>query len=157
MKTRSKAKFVVVVLCIAALGPFAGVLNALALGEGDGPIIPHVTAVGPPLVRLTGTFCTPGKQGCNPENLRYFTLHVGDKDLLFKVDSAQSLTGDRTGMDLLQDIDGNRLLLRGADKTLSPLKEPGLIGKRVYIEGNLFVGNGIMDVTGTGTLPTKAG
>jgi hypothetical protein len=157
MKTRSRAKFVLVVLCAAALGPFAGVLQAFALGDGDGPIIPHVTAIGPPLVRLTGTFCTPGEKGCNPESLRDFTLRIDNKNVLFKVSRAESLTGDRTGMQLLQDITGNKLYLRGADKTLRPLKDPDLIGKRVYIQGNLFVNNGILDVTAEGTESVNAG
>ncbi len=157
MKKRSRGMLVVIVLCVAALGPFAGVFNALALGDGDGPIIPHVTSTGPPLVRFTGTFCTPGDKGCNPESLRYFAVQIGDKDLLFKINSAQSLTGDRTGMQLLQDIQGNKLFLRGADQKLRPLEEQGLIGKRVYIEGNLFVNDGLLDVTRTGTLPAKKG
>lgn len=155
MDKRSRGMLVVVVLCVAALGPFAGVLNAFALGEGDSPVMPQVTPIGPPLVRLTGTFCTPGEQA-GKEGLRFLNLHVGKKELLFKLDKAQSLTGNRSGDEILEDLSGNELFLRGTDKMLGPLEAPDMIGKPIYLEGNLFVNDRILEVTATGTAPAKA-
>ena len=156
MKIRSKAKFVMVVLCTLGLGLFAGVLPALAMGVGDGSIVHGVSSVGPPLVRLTGTICNSGQQG-KKEGLQFLDVRTGHKDLLFKLEEARDITGDRTGEDLLQDLAGHPLILRGADKLLRPLEGPEFLGKRVYIEGNLFVSDGILDVTATGEDTGKLG
>jgi hypothetical protein len=156
MNTKSRVRLVMVVLCAAALGPFAGLFQALAYGEGDGALIPDVTSIGPPLVRLTGTFCVSG-QNTGKEGLQFVNVRVADKELLFKLEKATSLTGDRTGEEILQDLAGRRLILRGADKLLRPLEAPNMIGKRLYIEGNLFASDRILDVTATGEDTVKAG
>lgn len=156
MKTRSRCKFVVAVLCAAAIGPFAGVLQASALGAGDGPIDPGVPRFGPPLVRLTGSFCTSGQQD-KKEGFQFLNVRAGDKELLFRLEKAESLAGDRTGEELLQDLAGHQLILRGADKLLRPLQGPEMVGKRLYIEGNLFVSDRILEVTAAGEDTAKAG
>jgi hypothetical protein len=149
MNTKSRVKFVMVVLCAAALGPFAGVLQAHALGEGDRPIIPEVGHVGPPLVRLTGTFCASG-QNAEKEGLQFLRVRVGDKDLIFKLEGEEDLTGYWTGAELFQDLAGQQLILRGPDKLIRPLEGTEIVGKRLYIEGNLFVSDSILDVTAIG-------
>ena len=156
MKTRSITKFVMVVLCAAALGPFAGVLQAFALGEGDGPLVPDVVNVGPPLVRLIGTFCNPAEQN-GKEGLPFLRLQLRDKTLVFKLDKMQSLSGDRTGDEILQNLMNNQLFLRGADKPIHRLEGPKIVGKRFYIEGNLLLSDRVLDVTSTGEQTAKAG
>jgi hypothetical protein len=112
--------------------------------------------VGPPLVRLTGTVLAPGEQA-RREGLEVLNVRAGDKELKFKLERAENLTGERTGEELLQDLAGRRLFLRGPEKLIRPLEEPKIAGKRIRIEGSLFVSDGILDVTTIGEDAAKAG
>jgi hypothetical protein len=157
MKIRSRAKFVMVVLCAAALVPSARILPAIASGgNAGGPFLPAVTSIGPPLVRLTGTICTPGEHR-SKEGLGVLHVLIGSKKLIFKLEKLQNFSDDRSEVELLQDLAGYRLVLRGPENLLRPLEGPSNVGKRMYIEGNLLVSDRILDVTETGEDMTKAG
>ena len=77
------------------------------------------------------------------------TLHVfvNQKEWLFKVNNARDLSGSMDMSQLLHYISPPILKLRGPEKIIETLQDPTLSGKPVKIEGLLYYGVGILQVT----------
>ena len=100
--------------------------------------------VQPMNVRFVGTFAPfeAQKEG----GLNTLTVYVGDQKLLFNVSEVYTQEGrDPVGL-LLDHIFPPQLYFSGAPQRLKPLTESTTIGKRVTVEGFLYVGDNLFTV-----------
>jgi hypothetical protein len=77
------------------------------------------------------------------------TLKVlaGQKEWFFKVKDARDLSGDLAEFEIFKNIFPRILYLRGPDNLIGTLQKPEIIGKPVKIEGYLYIGDGILQLT----------
>jgi hypothetical protein len=100
----------------------------------------------PERVSLKGTFY-PLEDKKQEASLHIFYFFVNQKEWLFKVNNARDLSGNIDMSHLLHFISPPILKVRGPENIIKTLQDPRLSGKPVKIEGLLYYGDGILQVT----------
>ena len=77
----------------------------------------------------------------------HFIFFVNQKEWLFKVNKDRDLSGSMDMWQLLHNISPPILKLRGPEDIIKTLQDSTLSDKPVKIEGLLYYGDGILQVT----------
>jgi hypothetical protein len=94
----------------------------------------------PPRVRLTGSILP--FEDRNPLRMDIFTVFIEGKKRIFRVVEVEQLTGwDADGWRLLRQLFPAEMRFLGSKELTSLLQEPELMGKRLTLEGQLYVGS----------------
>lgn len=101
---------------------------------------------GPQRVSLQGAFY-PLDDKKQSASLHTFHFFVNQEEWLFTVNKARDLSGNMDMSHLLHYISPPILKLRGPENIIKTLQDPMLSGKPVKIEGLLYYGDGILQVT----------
>ena len=102
----------------------------------------------PPEVRLTGTLYSPDHK--DVKGMEHLKFQIRRKELVFKVEDAQDITGDATRLDILESIFPPFLIIEGSDDVIALLQKPETEGKLITMEGYLYVVNAFFRVTKVG-------
>ena len=95
---------------------------------------------------LKGTFY-PLEDKKQAASLHTLNILVNQKEWLFKVNNARDLSGSMDMSGLLHNLSSPILKLRGPENIIESLQDPTLSGMPVKIEGVLYFGAGILQVT----------
>jgi len=99
-----------------------------------------------PLVRFTGVLLPVEEKGasCAPT----LTVRISDTTWIFRIAKVENLTGrDLSELQLFQVLFPPRVHFVGLAKTLHPLQDPEITGKRLAIEGILYPTDRMLWVT----------
>ena len=95
---------------------------------------------------LKGTFY-PLEDKKQAASLHVLNVLVNQKEWLFKINNARDLSGSMDMSGLLHNLSSPLLKLRGPENIIETLQDSTIAGKPVKIEGLLYFGAGISQVT----------
>ncbi len=94
----------------------------------------------PPLVRFTGALLPLEEK--NQSRLPTLTVFMRGERLIFRIAKVQKLTGSSPGgWRLLRGLFPPAVHFVGPKRLISLLQEPEIMGKRINIEGRLYIGS----------------
>lgn len=100
----------------------------------------------PPLVRLTGALHPIAEKGRS--SMHTLTVSIQGKEWLFRIAKVEKLTGSSPdGWRLLRGLFPSQVRFVGPEALLRSLQDPELEGIPLIIEGRLYVGNRILQIT----------
>lgn len=100
----------------------------------------------PPRIRLIGSILPFADKVPTRQNT--LTVHIQDEKWIFRVVKVQQLTGnDPGGWGLLRQLFPFELRFLGPPELLSRVQDPQLRGKRLMLEGQLYIGSRRLFVT----------
>ena len=101
--------------------------------------IPHSGP--PPLVRFTGSLLPLEEK--ERSHLPTLTVFMRGERLIFRIAKVQKLTGlSPDGWRLVWALFPPQVRFLGPERLISLLQEPEIMGKRLSIEGRLYIGSG---------------
>jgi hypothetical protein len=99
----------------------------------------------PPLVRLTGALIPVQDQ--EPNDLPILRVSIKGTKWILKIVKIEKLTGKPSSdLQLLQSFFPPQLQLTGPRELIDSLREPGIAGKLLTIEGRLYTGDRLLFV-----------
>lgn len=104
---------------------------------------------------LQGTFY-PLEDSKQAGSLYTIKVLVDQKEWLFKIKNTRDLNGSLDRSQLLHNISPPILKFRGPKNIIGALQDPTLSGKPVVIEGLLYFGAGIIQVTSESVEKSKS-
>jgi hypothetical protein len=107
-----------------------------------------------PLVRFTGVFLPVEEKGRSC--ILTLTVRITDTTWIFRIAKVESLTGrDLRALGLFQSLFPPRMHFVGLAKTLHPLQDSEITGKRLAIEGLLYPTDRMLWVTAVNEVAGK--
>lgn len=100
----------------------------------------------PPRIRLAGALLPFADK--DPRRQHTLTIHIEGRKWIFRVVEVHQLTGnDPGGWGLLRKLFPFELRFLGLPELLSRLQDPELMGKRLMLEGQLYIGGRRLFIT----------
>jgi hypothetical protein len=111
------------------------------------PVFAFVLAGGPIEVRITGTLYSPDHTDIKGmDTLRVYIRH---KHMAFKVEDARGIDTAANKLEILDALFPPLLTIVGSEDIIALLQKPEMEGKVITMEGDLYIGNGMFQVTRT--------
>ncbi len=117
----------------------------------------EIGGIGSPThLELIGTLYAPDAQ---PDTRKgFYILHIlvdGKEKLIFDIEKGRNLTSGSTLTTILEQVFPPEVSTFGDEKAIEALKEPDIIGKRIMLEGYLYIGSHLFHVVQVESPPAK--